>query len=154
HSLAVDGGGLMRLTEKLEFEILGALGIPLLLLVLAAVAGNMIQHRLVWSIEGVTPKFSKVSPLSGAKRPFSKQALVNFLKGLLKLALVGAILTSVLWPQRHRLDAMVATDPASLLMLTRSLSLDMLGTVVAVLAIVAALDYLWQYREWYEKQKM
>jgi flagellar biosynthetic protein FlhB len=30
----------------------------------------------------------------------------------------------------------------------------MLGSVVAALAIVAALDYLWQYREWYEKQKM
>ncbi len=50
----------------------------------------MIQHRLVWSAEALTPKLSKISPLAGAKRLFSKQALVNFLKGLLKLTLVGA----------------------------------------------------------------
>lgn len=154
HSLRVDGTGLLRLCEKLEFEVIGALGMPLLLLTLAALVGNVIQHRLVWSVEALTPKLSKVSPLAGAKRMFSKQALANFAKGLVKLALVGAIMTSVLWPQRHRLDGLVATDPSALLALTRSLSLSMLGSVVAVLAIVAALDYLFQYRQWYEKQKM
>ena len=30
----------------------------------------------------------------------------------------------------------------------------MLGTVVAMLAVVAAADYLFQYRQWYERQKM
>jgi len=154
HMLRVDGGGLARLTERLELELIGALGIPLLVLTLAALAGNVIQHRLVWSVEALMPKFSKVSPIAGAKRLFSKQALVNFGKGLAKLVLVGTTLTAVLWPQRHHLEATLATDPTALLALTRSLSLDMLGTVVAVLAIVAALDYIWQYRQWYEKQKM
>ncbi len=37
---------------------------------------------------------------------------------------------------------------------TRSLAMQMLGTVVAILAIVAAADYLFQYRQWYERQKM
>jgi flagellar biosynthetic protein FlhB len=36
----------------------------------------------------------------------------------------------------------------------QSLTLELLGTVVAILAIVAAADYLFQYRTWYEKQKM
>ncbi len=32
--------------------------------------------------------------------------------------------------------------------------MQLLGTVVAVLAVVAAADYLFQYRQWYERQKM
>ncbi len=32
--------------------------------------------------------------------------------------------------------------------------MKMLGTVVAILAIVATADYLFQYRQWYERQKM
>jgi flagellar biosynthetic protein FlhB len=40
------------------------------------------------------------------------------------------------------------------LLLTRSLALNVLGAVVAVLFIVAAADYLFQYRQWYERQKM
>jgi flagellar biosynthetic protein FlhB len=37
---------------------------------------------------------------------------------------------------------------------TRTLAMQMLGTVVAILAVVAAADYLFQYRQWYERQKM
>jgi flagellar biosynthetic protein FlhB len=49
---------------------------------------------------------------------------------------------------------MVAVDPAAILPLTQTLSLDMLGVVVAVLALIAAADYLFQYRQWFERQKM
>jgi flagellar biosynthetic protein FlhB len=85
---------------------------------------------------------------------FSKIALMNFVKGLIKLALIGAIMTVVLWPKRNEMDGLVTMDPAVLLPLTRTLSLDVLGTVVAVLAIIAAADYLFQYRQWYNKLKM
>ena len=46
------------------------------------------------------------------------------------------------------------TDILGTLLLTRSLSLDLLGAVVAILFLVAAADYLFQYRQWYERQKM
>jgi flagellar biosynthetic protein FlhB len=122
--------------------------------VLAAIFGNMIQHRLVWTAEPLKPRLSKISPLSGLKRLFSKQALANFAKGLVKIAVLGAVMFSLLWPQRDRLEGLVQTDILGTLSLTRSLSLDMLGAVVAILAFVAAADYLFQYRQWYERQKM
>jgi flagellar biosynthesis protein FlhB len=99
-------------------------------------------------------KFSKISPLAGAKRLFSKQALINFVKGLVKLALVGAALFALLWPERHRLEALIVFDPRALLSFTHAHALNLLGSVVAIMAIVAAIDYLLQYRQWYEKQKM
>ena len=70
----------------------------------------MIQHRLVWSTESLKPKFSKISPLAGVKRLFSLQALANFVKGLIKIAVIGAVMTALLWPQRHRLEGLVQTD--------------------------------------------
>lgn len=80
HKLRTDGYGLSRLAGQLGVEILAALAIPLLLLALAAIAGNIIQHRLVWSTEGLKPKLSKISPIAGAGRLFSKQAIANFIK--------------------------------------------------------------------------
>jgi flagellar biosynthetic protein FlhB len=35
-----------------------------------------------------------------------------------------------------------------------TLSLHLMGAVVAMLAVVAIVDYLFQYRQWYERQKM
>jgi flagellar biosynthesis protein FlhB len=154
HRVSFERGGLMNLTEKLSVEVLAIMALPLLLLVLAAIGGNIIQHPLVWSTEQLIPKLSKVSPMSGAKRLFSKQALANFVKGIAKLALIGALMGWLLWPERHRLDALVMIDVAALMDLTRTLSIKLLGAVVGVLAIIAALDYLFQYRTWFERQKM
>ena len=130
------------------------LGVPFLLLALAAIAGNIVQHRFVWSTEALKPKFSKLSPLAGAKRIFGKQAAANFGKGLFKVIALGAVMTMVLWPDRFRLDAMMRSDPASLLGITISLTSHLLTSVVAMLALVAIADYLFQYRQWFQRQKM
>lgn len=154
HLVRADGPGLAALLGGIEYALIAALGVPVLILTVAAIAGNMVQHRLVWSIEALKPKLSKISPASGFKRLFSKQAVANFIKGLIKIALLGAVMVAILWPQRGRLDALVRIDPSAILAMTRELSLDLMGTVVAILAAVAVGDYFFQYRQWFERQKM
>jgi flagellar biosynthetic protein FlhB len=108
----------------------------------------------VFSTEPFKPQLSRISPAAGLARLFSRQALANFAKGFAKLGVVGAVVASLLWPQRHLLGGLVTTDPAVLLPFTRTLAMKMLGTVVAILAIVATADYLFQYRQWFERHKM
>ena len=154
HQIPVDGRGLIAMAARIEYEVIAAIGIPLALLMLAGIAGNMIQHRLVWSGEALKPKFSKISPLAGIKRLFSMQAVANFVKGLIKIAVLGAVMTALLWPQRHRLEGLVQVDLFGTLLLTKSLALQMIGAVVAILFLVAAADFVFQYRQWFERQKM
>ena len=154
HGIPVDGRGLVQTMQTLGIATIAAVALPFGLLALAAVAGNLIQHRLVWSAESLKPKLSKISLGGGFKRLFSKVALANFVKGLVKLALIGTVMTVILWPKRRELDGLVTMDPAAVLPLTKSMSLELLGTVIAILAIVAAADYLFQYRTWYNRQKM
>ena len=152
--MKTDGASLLLLVGRLETMMLAALGIPFALLIVAAVGGHLIQHRPVWSVDPITPKFSKLSPMSGAKRLFGKQAAANFAKGLFKIVVLGVVMALVMWPEHERADVMVRIEPNLMLDLTRSMALKLMGTVVALLAIVAALDYLFQYRSWFERQKM
>jgi flagellar biosynthetic protein FlhB len=154
HQIPVDGRGLIALTARIEYEVIAAIALPLGLLVLAAIAGNMIQHRLVWTADSLKPKFSKISPLAGIKRLFSLQAVANFVKGLIKIAVLGAVMAALLWPQRYRLEGLVSVDLLGTLLLTKSLALQMVGVVVAILFLVAAADFVFQYRQWFERQKM
>ena len=154
HQIPADGSSLVRLSGRLGVEVIAAIAIPVLLVALFAVAGNMIQHRLVWSAESLKPKLSKISPAAGLKRLFSKQALVNFVKGILKIALLGTVMAMLLWPERDRLDTLVTLDVAAILPFTSVFALKMLGFVVVILAFIAAADFFFQYRQWYEKQKM
>ena len=59
-----------------------------------------------------------------------------------------------MWPERRRFEDMVTLDPEALLPLARVLALKLFGAVVAILAVIAAADYLFQYRQWFERQKM
>src|SRR6266516_4014319 len=152
--LRADGAALLQLGNTLGIAVLAAIGVPLLMLMIAAIAGNMIQHRLVWSAESLAPKFSKVSPGAGLKRIFGKQAVANFAKGVFKLIALGAVMMAVLWPERHRLESFLRFDPSAILGVTTSLTLHLLGAVVAMLAAVAIADYFFQYRQWYERQMM
>jgi flagellar biosynthesis protein FlhB len=154
HRLPTDGRDLIAMTALLGARVFGILAGPFLVLILAAIAGSMIQHRLVWSVESLRPTLSKISPMSGIKRMFSRQALVHFAEGLAKLTLIGPVMAALLWPERSRLEGLITVDPAALLEIARSLALRLLAAVVAILALIALLDYVWQYRQWYDRQKM
>jgi flagellar biosynthetic protein FlhB len=154
YDIRVDGAGFIDVVARLGREVIAATALSLALLMLAALAGNLIQHRLVWSAEGLKPKFSKISPKAGLGRLVSKQALANFGKGLAKLGLLGAVIGSLMWPERFRLEGLVTLDPSAILPVVHVLTVKMLGTVVAILLVIAAMDYFFQYRQWFERQKM
>src|SRR5947207_12425200 len=72
--IRTDGREMLALARHIEYAVIAAIGVPFLMLMLAAIAGNMIQHRLVWSAESLKPKLSKISPGAGFKRVFGKEA--------------------------------------------------------------------------------
>jgi flagellar biosynthetic protein FlhB len=154
HAIRVDGPALPGLFQKIGGEMLAAVAVPFLVLMVAAAAGNFVQHRLVWTYDGITPKWSKVSPMAGMKRLFSKQALANLAKGIVKLILLGSVLTAMMWPEWGRLEGLERTDPAAIMPLTLTLSMKLMGAVVAMLAVVAGADFLFQYRDWWSRQRM
>ena len=154
YRINIDGPALPGLFQKIGLELIAALAMPFLVLTIAALVGNLVQHRLVWTTEGLSPKFSKVSPLAGFKRLFSKQSLANFAKGIAKLLLLGTVMVTLMWPEQRRMEGLIFTDPMALLPFTQVLALKLMGAVVALLGVVAAADYFFQYRSWFGKQKM
>src|ERR1700744_3029385 len=149
-----DGPSLLDLGRQLEYVVIAALGVPFLMLIISAIAGNMLQHRLVWSGESLKPSLKKISPASGLKRIFGKQAAANFGKGIFKLVALGTVMSVILWPEHHRLESMVQFEPSVIIGVISGLTLHLLGAVVAILAAVAIADYFFQYRQWYERRKM
>src|SRR6201746_2834407 len=63
-------------------------------------------------------------------------------------------MVAILWPERHRLESLVRFDPSTILGTTTGLTVHLMGAVVALLALVAIADYFFQYRQWFERQKM
>lgn len=153
-NIAFDAGGLGALLSETGLVLAGLVLLPLVAIGATSVAGNLLQHRPAVSFEALKPKASKVSPGAGLKRLFSPESLVNLLKGLLKLALVGTAMAMVVAPEFDRLPALVTRDLAQLLPVVRDLGLQLMMAVVAVVGLVAAVDYLWQRQKWMKRQRM
>lgn len=152
--ISFDGGGLRRLYFTLVNAFLVALAFPLALMAIGGIAGSLTQHRMVFSWKSLEPRFDKISPLGGLKRMFSSESLVSFIKGLLKVAVLGAVMISVLWPERDRLDALVTIDIVRTLAVAKALALRMLGFMLALMFFIAAADYLWARFRYMKRQRM
>ena len=153
-TMATDGISLRAMTGGLGLTIGAALALPILLLALAAIAGNAVQHPPLLTTEPITPKFSKVSPAAGFKRLFSAESLITFLKGLIKIGLVGVVITLVVWPERARVASLTATDVATMLPVLKQLTLRILVAAVSVFGVIAIADFLWQRHRWKKRLMM
>jgi flagellar biosynthetic protein FlhB len=154
HARPLDGHGINGLMSAVVKDSFVAVAPLFVVVVIAALAGNLIQHRFLWTGDPVKPKLSRISFQSGAKRLFSKHALVNFAKGLAKIAVVSTVIVIVIAPEIDRIGSLMGGDMAMTLPLARTLALRLLFVVVAVMAVVAALDWLWSRHSWYERQRM
>lgn len=152
--MPVDGDGVRDVMIQLALATGAAVALPLFVMAASGVIGAMVQHRPVFSVESIKPKFSKVSPLSGAKRLFSAQSLVNFLKGVAKLFMVATMMGLLMWPARDELARLVSIDLVELLLIVRVFALELLGAVLALMTIVAGLDFAWQRHSFMKKQRM
>jgi flagellar biosynthetic protein FlhB len=154
HEIPVDPANMVKLLAVIGLALLAALALPFIVLWIAALAGNLVQHRLVLSGEPIKPKLSRISPAAGFKRLFSATSLVNFAKGLAKLGIIAAVMFAIVWPERGELAVLVSEDPGEVLPMVRTLSLKMLVGVLMVMAVVAVLDFAYQRHSWHKKQKM
>ena len=143
-TVAADPKALGQLLSDLVYEVVGALVPVLALLVVAALGAGLIQNGLVVSFESIKPKLQKISPLQGAKRLFSAKSLVEFVKGMIKISVVGTVMVMVVWPTFDRIVDSATIDAVLMLDLLRSLILRLLMAIVSVLTVVAGLDVLFQ----------
>jgi flagellar biosynthesis protein FlhB len=148
------GPGFASFLNGLVFSIIGVAILPLVFLAVFAIAGNLVQHSPLLSIDPIMPKWSRVSPLAGAKRMFSSEALVNFIKGLLKISVVSVALFAALWPEMDRLETLITGDVNLLLSVFLELALKVFGVALAIVTVIAAADYAYQRYKYWERHKM
>lgn len=130
------------------------LGPVMLILVLAAIFGVFVQGELVFALERIKPKASKISPLAGFKRLFSADALVEFAKNLAKVVVVAAV--SAWFGYQAVVGIWQTADavPETLMEYGRSASTMILVGTTAFLFFTASADVLWKRSQWFKKQRM
>jgi flagellar biosynthetic protein FlhB len=132
----------------------GLIGPIMLLLTLVAILANYIQVGVIWSVEPLAPKVSKINPIEGARRIFSKRSLVELAKSIAKIVIVGWAAFSILQSEFRRLCQLVYQEKVQILNYLGETAMDVMLRSCCVIAILAFLDYLYQKWEFEQGLKM
>lgn len=132
---------------------------PLLLTVLVVAAlmgagGNLVQTGLLFSPDKVKPDWKKVSPMSGLQRMLGPDGLMQFVKSLLKVVMVGWVGWVVMKPYIHPLKELAALDPAAMLPLMVEILRKLVFAVAALMLAIAGLDWFWQRARFLKRMRM
>ena len=139
-------------------EVLGQLFVtlaPLIAVLMAlGILASLAQVGLLWAPARAKPQANRLSPMAGVGRILSRDGLIEFGKGVVKVILVGV----ACWLATRPLLRDVGTWPSfPLVDLLKRLERAMLVLVAAatgVMALVAALDYVHQRQAFLRQMRM
>ena len=151
---ALDSTSIMALFRQLVLALAALLGPIFAVLAVTGASGHILQHRPSLSLERIAPSFSKLSPMSGLKKIFGFDGVINLGKSLLKIAVVGGVLWTVLWPERGTFGALLGVEPQQIAGAIVHLLMKLLTATLAVLAVLSVLDYVLQRYRFLQRNRM
>lgn len=124
------------------------------LLCVVALAGGAAQVGLHVAPQAMAPKWSRLNPVSGLKRLFGRRSAVKGGIDFLKFALIAAVVVVVVRGQHREILALPNLDVLSALIRSAELVRDLSLWVIAVLIVLALLDFRYQRWQHHEDLKM
>ncbi|MBI5345200.1 MAG: flagellar biosynthesis protein FlhB [Deltaproteobacteria bacterium] len=132
-------GLFQRLGFKFLVIILPALSIPLI-----GALSYVIQNGFAFTGKPLSPDFTKLNPLSGFKRLFSLNSAAELVKSILKVSVLGYVVYINVAKEWQTLPFLMDVDAAGAASYIASVSFRIMVRTVWVLALIAAIDYVYQ----------
>jgi flagellar biosynthetic protein FlhB len=127
--------------------------IPFLLVTLiAGFLANIIQVGFLFSMESITPKFSKIDPIKGFERLFSLRSIVELFKSIFKMTIVGTVAYLIVKDETAMILPLMDLSVNEILLYIAKVSFKILYTTCWVLIILAILDY--GYQRWEHERSL
>lgn len=155
HAIRVTTGSeLSSVITDLLSNIGLAMVMPFAFLLLVGLAASVGQTGWTVSTEKLMPDLSKLNPLAGFGRLFSVHSVVELLKSVAKLVVVGTICYIVIRPRINDLDLLPSMEIVSILTYLHQLLVRLMLAVAMVMLVIAASDWFYQRHAYMQKLKM
>ena len=152
--IARDSSHVMAQLSSQFFDAALAL-IPFLgLMVIATLASPMLLHGWLFSTKALAPKFNRLNPFSGIKRMFSTQGLVELVKALGKVGLLGSVAAWLIWSNLDDIFSLGLETPDFAIQHMGDLIGKVFLTISGAMIFIVAIDVPFQIWSHHNKLKM
>lgn len=115
---------------------------------------NKLQFKWKVTSKPMQPKLSKISPLGGFKRIFSVKQLIEVLKSMVMLAVVGYVVYTTVMKQYHLLFTLYDISVLEAVQLTGQVIVDLGIKISAIFIVIGFADLFYQKFKFKEDMKM
>lgn len=152
--MEVNAIGFYDITIMIYKDFASAIAMPFLFLIAAALGSSLIQNGFHVSYEPITPKLEKLSLIKGFKRMFSMRSFVEFLKGLIKITIVGVVAYYAVKGEFDKLKKTPSMETGEILIYTGKLVMNIMINCCIAIFFIAILDFLYQKFEHIKQLRM
>ena len=125
--------------------ICGRMVLPFMVaMLLAGLTINIVQVGFLFTVKPMTPKLSKLNPITGMGRFFKLRSLVELIKSLLKLIVIGTVVYYTMWGRAGEIVCLGELAPRLLVPAIGGMVLTIWWRVVLVMIVLGLLDYAYQ----------
>jgi len=153
-NMQLTGSSVVALFSDLMLQGLMLLMPILAIAFIVAILASYMQIGFLLTGDPLKFKLSKLNPINGFKQIFSLRSLVNFVKNVLKLIVIGLLVYMTLWGERERIVQLADVPIASIFTYTAGLTVKLGLEIGAVLVVLAVFDYIYQRFEHEKSLKM
>jgi flagellar biosynthetic protein FlhB len=153
-TLPIDNAAVANVFSDLLMATLITVGPIFALIVVVAAAASLAQSGFLISGQPLKPQLTRISPIAGFKRLFSLKSVVELIKGVFKMTLVGTIAYLLLRPEFDRFGVLLQMEPIELLAEILFLVVRLVGGVLILLSVFAIADYIYQRYEFMKQMRM
>ncbi|WP_077367484.1 flagellar biosynthesis protein FlhB [Anaerosalibacter sp. Marseille-P3206] len=124
-----------------------------LVTVIAGLVINYLQIGFLFTTKTLKPKLSRINPVEGFKRLFSKRAIMELIKSIIKIIIIGYVGYSYIKKRAGILLKLPNMGINQLIKNFSELSFGFSMKIIGALFFISIIDYIYQWRE-YEKNLM
>ncbi len=121
---------------------------------LMALVANIAQVKFIFSTEPLKPTLNKINPVEGFKRIFSAKSVMELFKQIAKLTIIGWICYKVVLGVLPELRSAPTLPLAATLGLVGTTIKRLISQVLIGMVVIAAVDYLFQHKQFMKQMRM
>ena len=137
---------------KIFIVVSAIIGLPIMLTVLAS--QSALSGGINFSAKSLNFKGNRLNPLSGFKRMFSVNGLMELVKAVAKVGLLTSAFVGVIWFMLPTILNLMSTNLSAALLEVFSSIMLALGTSLIVLSAIAGIDLVYAIHKHTKKLKM
>ena len=153
-TLALNDSFVSRTFRDIAIAVFGSCGVLMIAVITVSIILTGSQTKFLISAESIKFKFSKLNPLSGIKKMFSIRSVVELIKNLIKISILGYVIYSAIRKNLYLVPRLMSMDLIVGLSFIIKTIMSLVNSIIIAFVAISALDFLYQWWEYEKNIKM